>query len=186
MSSTHFAIDVPDSLIERLRRSDGRAFEQVYRLFERPVYTLARRMLDDEHEAQDVLHEVMISVIDKLQQFRGTAPFWGWLRQIAVNAVLMRIRKRGPLTYVDELPELATVAPPELRALEGQDLARAFDRLPETTRSVLWLYYVEGYSHDEVAAMFGKTQSFSKSQVLRGAERLRALLSETTTAATYA
>ena len=186
VSSTHFAIDVPDSLIERLRRSDGRAFEQVYRLFERPVYTLARRMLDDEHEAQDVLHEVMLSVIDKLQQFRGSAPFWGWLRQIAVNAVLMRLRKRGPLVYVDELPEGAPPAPPELRALEGQDLWRAMARLPETTRSVLWLYYVEGYSHEEVATMFGKTQSFSKSQVLRGAERLRALLSETTTAATYA
>src|SRR5262249_55978253 len=93
VSSTHFAIDVPDSLIARLRRSDARAFEQVYRLFERPVYTLARRMLDDEHEAQDVLHETMLSVIDKLQQFRGSAPFWGWLRQIAVNAVLMRLRK---------------------------------------------------------------------------------------------
>ena len=186
MSSTHFAIDVPDSLVERLRRSDARAFEQVYRLFERPVFTLARRMLDDEHEAQDVLHEVMLSVIDKVQQFQGTAPFWGWLRQIAVNAVLMRMRKRGPLLYVDELPEIAPPASPELRALEGEDLRRAFERLPETTRSVLWLYYVEGYSHDEVATMFGKTQSFSKSQVLRGAERLRALLSDTTTAATYA
>ena len=125
-------------------------------------------------------------MIDKLQQFRGAAPFWGWLRQIAVNAVLMRLRKRGPLLYVDELPEFAQVPPPELRALEDQDLARAFETLPETTRSVLWLYYVEGYSHDEVATLFGKTQSFSKSQVLRGANRLRALLSETTTAASYA
>ena len=186
MSPTHFAIDVPDSLIERLRRSDGRAFEQVYRLFERPVYTLARRMLDDEHEAHDVLHEVMLTVMDKSQQFRGNAPFWGWLRQIAVNAVLMRLRRRGTIQYVDELPEPAQPAPPELRALEGEDLRRALERLPQTTRSVLWLYYVEGYSHDEVAAMFGKSKSFSKSQVLRGAERLRVLMSETRTAATYA
>jgi RNA polymerase sigma-70 factor (ECF subfamily) len=186
VSSTHFAIDVPDSLIERLRRSDARAFEQVYRLFERPVFSLARRMLDDADEAQDVLHEVMLTVIDKLDQFRGAAPFWGWLRQIAVNCVLMRMRKRRPLIYVEELPEPDTLAIDEARAFEGRDLERAFARLPETTRSVLWLYYVEGYSHEEIAASFGKSLSFSKSQVLRGAERLRGLLLEPAGMPSYA
>jgi len=186
VTPSHFAIDVPQSLIERLRRSDAQAFEQVYRLFSRPIYSLARRMLNDGHEAEDVLHEVMIGVLDKLDQFRGDAPFWGWLRQIAVNAVLMRMRKGKPLEYTDELPEPDAVAPPELRALEGQDLERAFQQLPSTTRSVLWLYYVEGYSHEEIAASFGKSLSFSKSQVLRGAERLRGLLEATPTVNAYA
>ena len=171
-----FAIDVPKALIERLKASDERAFEQLYRLFERPVYSLAVRMLGDAHEAQDVLQETMIQVLDKLAQFRGDAPFWGWLRQIAVNAALMRLRKHKPLELGDELAELVSGPETALAALQGVELERALAELPPTTRSVLWLYFVEGYTHDEIATSFGKSLSFSKSQVLRGAERLRAKL----------
>ena len=53
---------------------------------------------------------------------------------------------------------------------------RSSDPLPALTRSVLWLYHVEGYTHPEIAEMTGKSVSFSKSQVARGSIRLRALL----------
>jgi RNA polymerase sigma-70 factor (ECF subfamily) len=186
VSSSTFAIDLPVQLIERLRRHDERAFEQLYRLFERPVHSLAQRMLGDPHEAQDVLQEVMISVLDKLDQFRGDAPFWGWLRQIAVNTVLMRLRKHKPLEYTDEIQDFGTGPETALAALQGVELERALAELAPTTRSVMWLYYVEGYTHDEIAGAFGKSLSFSKSQVLRGAERLRRRLGGPIEVGTYA
>ncbi len=175
VSASSFAIDVPQSLIKRLRAADMQALEQVYRLFERPVYALAARMLGDADEAREVLHDALLQVFDKIGQFRGDSPFWGWLRQIAVNEVLMRLRKRK-LDYVDELPEPEHV----LRALDvsvgGIDLERALTELSPLTRSVLWLYFVEGYTHDEIARAFDKTVSFSKTQVSRGTEKLRDLL----------
>jgi RNA polymerase sigma factor (sigma-70 family) len=171
--SSQFAIDVPKSLIERGARGDMRAFEQIYRLFERPVYTLALRMLGDADEAQEILHDAMLQLFRKLGQFRGDAPFWGWLRQIAVNEALMRLRRRGVVQTVDEMPEPEDThsAPPEHQG----DLERALNGLPEVTRSVVWLYHVEGYSHEEIATSFGKSVSFSKSQLARGTQKLRAL-----------
>ncbi len=174
-----FAIDVPDTLLARARRGEAAAFEQLYRWFERPVFTLALRLTGQREEAQDILQDTMLKLIDRLSEFRGDAPFWGWLRQIAVNEALMRLRRRGrgPAEDVVEeadLPASELMLPP--RAADAAVLGQAMARLPDATRSVLWLYHGEGYTHEEIAAAMGKTASFSKSQLARGTRRLRQLL----------
>src|SRR6478736_3026726 len=93
--ASSFAIDVPATLLARARRGEAAAFEHLYRAFERPVFTLALRLTGKREEAQDVLQETMIKLFDKVAEFRGDAPFWGWLRQIAVNEALMQLRRRG-------------------------------------------------------------------------------------------
>jgi RNA polymerase sigma-70 factor (ECF subfamily) len=170
-----FAIDVPASVIDRLKRGDERALEQVYRLFERPAFTLAWRLLGDRDEAQEVLHDAMLALIDRVGQFRGESPFWGWLRQICVNESLMRLRKRR-LDYVDEVPEPEDVLRAPEPVIERADLERALEGLSPTARSVVWLYYVEGWTHEEIARSFDRTVSFSKTQLSRGTRRLRDLL----------
>jgi RNA polymerase sigma-70 factor (ECF subfamily) len=175
-----FAIDVPDALLDRARRRDAVACEQIYRWFETPVYTLALRMLGCPDAAMDALQDCFMKVFDKLPGFRGESPFWGWLRQIAVNECLMRLRGRGR----DE-PEEHEAFEPDLlehegllpaQAADAARLAEALNRLPAKTRSVLWLYHAEGHTHDEIAALLGQTASFSKSQLARGTRKLRALL----------
>ena len=171
-----FAIDVPATLLDRARRGDAAAYEQLYRWFERPVFTLALRLLGQREEAQDALQDTMLKLFDRLPEFRGDSPFWGWLRQVAVNEALMRLRKRGrfgPDTEFDEaeLESHETLLPP--RAADAALLARALSALPDATRSVLWLYHAEGYTHEEIAGMTGRSISFSKSQVARGTRRLR-------------
>jgi RNA polymerase sigma factor (sigma-70 family) len=177
--SSTFAIDVPNSLLQRARAGDHAAFEQLYRLFERPVYTLAARMLGDADEAMEVLQDAMLKIFNRLGEFRGEAPFWGWLRQVAVNEALMKLRKRQRLDYVDELPEPEAYEPdtrlPPVAAEAGA-LGRALEQLSSTTRSVLWLYHAEGYTHEEIAGLMGRSTSFSKTQLLRGTRRLRELL----------
>ena len=177
--SSHFAIDVPGSLIERGAHGDVRAFEQIYRLFERPVYTLALRMLGDADEAQDLLHDAMLQLFRKLGQFRGDAPFWGWLRQIAVNEALMALRRRrrdDEMEDGDGRDWIDDHTPPPPAAADAAQLQRALEALPATTRTVLWLYHAEGYTHDEIATLMQRTPSFSKSQLARGTRRLRDLL----------
>lgn len=173
--STSFAIDVPATVIDRLRRGDARAFETVYRLFERPVYSLAWRMLGDADEAREVLHDTLLQVFERIAQFRGDAPFWGWLRQIAVNASLLVIRRRR-LDYVEDVPEPEVAARAFEPAVAGHDLERALHSVSVLTRSVLWLYFVEGYTHEEIARAFDRSVSFSKTHVSRGTEKLRQLL----------
>ena len=174
-----FAIDVPAALLSRARQGEAAAFEQLYRWFERPVFTLAFRLTGQREEAQDVLQDTMLKLFDKLGEFRGDAPFWGWLRQIAVNEALMRLRRRGRLPVEMDTGEFEfeaqdTLLPPQ--AADAATLGKALAALPEATRSVLWLYHAEGYTHEEIADAMGRTISFSKSQLARGTKKLRALL----------
>jgi RNA polymerase sigma factor (sigma-70 family) len=177
--ASSFAIDVPASLLARARLGEAAAFEQLYRWFERPVFTLALRLTGRREEAQDVLQDTMLKLFDKVAEFRGDSPFWGWLRQIAVNEALMTLRRRGRLSAEGEFDETdfidqAVMLPP--RAADAAILGKALDQLPDATRSVLWLYHAEGYTHEEIAGAMGKSLSFSKSQLSRGTRKLRALL----------
>lgn len=179
-----FAIEVPDALLARARAGDRAAFEQLYRWFERPVFTLALRICGDREEAQDVLQETMLKVLARVGEFRGGgghgegSPFWGWLRQVAVNEALMRLRRDRKFAHVlavdDDFAEDHGPLPPA--AADAAVLQRALAALPAATRSVLWLYHAEGYTHEEIAALMQRTASFSKSQLARGTRRLRVLL----------
>jgi RNA polymerase sigma factor (sigma-70 family) len=190
--ASSFAIDVPDALLARMRRGETAAFEQVYRWFESPIYTLALRLCGDREHACDVLQETMLKVICRIADFRGNdahgtiSPFWGWLRQIAINESLMMLRRQrrddgerlrtdNP-DYDDAQALVDEVTPPPPAAADAARLQRALDALPPATRAVLWLYHAEGYTHDEIAALMQRTPSFSKSQLARGSLRLRALL----------
>lgn len=189
-ATSSFAIDVPDSLLARARAGDRAAFEQIYRWFERPVFTLALRLLggrrgNGRDEAHEVLQDTMLKVIDKIGDFRGgdgggSSPFWGWLRQIAINEALMRMRRDRRLeTEVcseDEVDFAEDHGPLPPAAADAALLQRALASLPAATRSVLWLYHAEGHTHEEIAALMRKTPSFSKSQLARGTRRLRGLL----------
>lgn len=179
--ASSFAIDLPDGLVERARRRDAAALESIYRQFERPVFTLGLRLCGTREDAHDVLQDTMLRVIDRIGTWRGDgSPFWGWLRQIAVNECLMRLRKRRALDDdVDALDALPDHAPLPPAASDAAALQRALAQLPPTTRSVLWLYHAEGYTHDEIATLMARSTSFSKSQLARGTRRLRALLDPT-------
>lgn len=183
-----FALDVPDALLARLRRGDAVAFEQVYRWFERPVFTLALRICGDRERAADVLQDTMLKAFDRVGGFRGggdaagEAPFWAWLRRIAVNEALMTLRRRRAdavddgFDAADALDPVDDVTPPPPAAADAAALQRALEALPAITRTVLWLYHAEGYTHEEIATLMQRTPSFSKSQLARGGRRLRALL----------
>lgn len=188
-----FAIDVPDALLARMRQGERAAFEKIYRWFERPVFTLALRICGEREQAADVLQDTMLKVIDRIGEFRGrgtaegaSSPFWGWLRQIAVNEALMALRRRRRPgedgDHLDDVDAIDEHTPPPPAAADAARLQRALEALPANTRTVLWLYHAEGYTHDEIAALMQRTASFSKSQLARGSRRLRELLEPTATA----
>jgi RNA polymerase sigma-70 factor (ECF subfamily) len=181
-ASSSFAIDVPPSLLARARAGDRAAFEQLYRWFERPVFTLALRMCGSRSEADEVLQETMLKLWSGIGGYRGDggSPFWGWLRQVAVNEALMRLRRERRLALeldgVDTDGIAEDQSPPPPAAADAAALQRALVGLPAATRSVLWLYHAEGYTHEEIAVAMQRSISFSKSQLARGTRRLRVLL----------
>ncbi len=190
------SLAVPDILVARAKSGDLDALEALYRAFETPVYNLALRVLRRPEDAEDVLQETFLEVVRSIKQYRGEGHLWGWIRQIATSKALMRIR-HDRVRETEELHEESVVgagagvgdmagvgaigmsAGMSPGAVPAQiDLERAFERLSETSRAVVWLHDVEGYTHEEIAEQMGKTVSFSKSQLARAHVRLRRMLDE--------
>lgn len=164
--------------LARARRGDLVACEQLYRQFQRPVFTVTVRVVNCRELAQDVTQEAFITAFRRIGQFRGDAPFWGWLRRLAINHAISALRR---------LPKGEVVTFEDFRAsCEGEqegigramDLEEALAQLDHEDRTVVWLHDVEGYRHGEIAKLFGKTESFSKTRLSRARQRLRALIGE--------
>jgi RNA polymerase sigma-70 factor (ECF subfamily) len=182
--------DLTDATVARAREGDAVAQEQVYRAFERPVRTLARRLLANRAAAEDVAQDVFIDVLTRLHQFEGRGSFAGWVRSIAVTRCLMHLRSpwqrsrrwlaQPAADAIDADGWCEHAATPGSGGRSDQaaviDLERALATLSDTARAVVWLHDVEGYTHGEIAVLFGATASFSKSQLARAHERLRTAL----------
>jgi len=165
-----------DRVVARARAGDPDALEQLYRAFEAPVYNLARRICRTTEDAEDVLQETFFEVCRSIGRYREEGSLWGWVRTIAASKALMRLR-RNRYRETEELHDEVTGRQREDTALR-MDLEAALERLTETSRAVVWLHDVEGYTHEEIATMMGKTPSFSKSQLARAHVRLRRWLGE--------
>ena len=170
----------PFGLLDRVGAGDDAAFEAVYRLYAGPVFTVAARMLAQREAAEDVTQEVFIDLARALRSYRGDGPFWGWLRRIVVNKVLMRMRaeRSRPTLVAWEPDEHAGREDWSDSTVLARDLEQALAALPPLTRAVVWLYDVEGWTHPEIAAAVGRSESFSKSQLSRAHQRLRGLLED--------
>jgi RNA polymerase sigma factor (sigma-70 family) len=171
------SIAVPDALIARAKAGELEALEQLYRAFETPVYNLARRILRRPEEAEDVVQETFLEIVRSIRRYRGEGQLWAWVRRIAASKALMRIR-RERVRAEEEFDETLTGSTAPVGVPLQIDLERALDQLSETSRAVVWLHDVEGYTHEEIAEMTGKTVSFSKSQLARAHARLRRMLND--------
>ncbi|GAB4182075.1 MAG: RNA polymerase sigma factor SigE [Wenzhouxiangellaceae bacterium] len=165
--------------IERALSGEEAAMEWLYRCYEKSVYTLAYRLTGQSADAQDVLQDSFIRCFDCLHQYQGNDAFWPWLKRITITTALMRLRRQRRWQFVSHEPESDYQTGPEQSCENDIELTRALASLTPTGRAVLWLYHGEGYSHAEIAALWGKSVSFSKSQLARALQRLRSLLNDT-------
>ena len=165
---------VGDGLLAAVRSGDRDAAGRLYAEFAGPVYTLARRLVGPA-VAEDVLQDSMIRMFAALDGFRGEAPFGRWLRRIVVTQCLMQLRSpwRRARVYWEDFAQSAGEPTDASDPAFAIDAERALRRLTPTARAVLWLHAVEGYSHADVGAQFGRSESFSKTQLARALRRLR-------------
>lgn len=161
-------------LVEKARRGD---FEPLFRAYQRPVFTLARRILGRTEEAEEAVQETFLEVFRSLPSLRNGGALWPWLRSVASSKALMVLRRRPfqeePLADEDGREYAPPLPPFDPKAL---DLERALGALAPLSRAVLWLHDVEGLTHEEIARLMGTTPSFSKSRLARAHMRLREFL----------
>jgi RNA polymerase sigma factor (sigma-70 family) len=171
-----FQRDLPSQLICRAQSGERAAQESLYRQFESPVYTLALRVLANPDAARDVLQDTMLQAFTQLASLREVSSVGFWLRRLTLNFALARLRSRERERALSEVEAHELVAEDDLPNADHIAFSQALTQLPGLTRTVLWLYYVEGFTHAEIADQLGQSVSFSKSQLMRGGARLRTLL----------
>jgi RNA polymerase sigma-70 factor (ECF subfamily) len=176
--------------IERAKQGDGGCFEALYGMHKRRVYSLCLRMTGNTAEAEDLTQEAFLQLYRKIATFRGESAFSTWLHRLAVNVVLMHLRKKG-------LPEVSlqeTLEPTEedgpkkdigaqdqvlAGSIDRVNLERAIESLPPGYRIIFVLHDIEGYEHNEIAEMMGCSIGNSKSQLHKARMKLRDLLKVT-------
>jgi len=175
-------------LVERCRRKEPGAFEELYRQHAGRVYSLACRLSGSRDDGEDLLQEIFVLVYRKLDGFKGESSVGTWIYRLATNHCLdfLRTREARARQLTEPLDEAQPARAPQratrpLKA-EGIDLERAIARLPTGYRAAFVLHDVEGFEHHEVAAMLGIAEGTSKSQVHKARLRLREFLTGAITA----
>jgi RNA polymerase sigma-70 factor (ECF subfamily) len=170
-------IDISAEELAAARAGDAGARRVLFDRLAGPTLGIIRRLVRHKAMAEDLLQDSLIAMYEHLDDFRGEAPFGIWVRKIAVSRCLMAFRSPWQRARValESWTEDAWAGPAdsEARTSDLIDLDRALAKLSPLTRSVVWLYDVEGWSHEEIAKSFDRTVSFSKSQLARGHARLR-------------
>ena len=176
-------IQIDQAIIKRAANGDSHAHGILYRAFSTPVYSICLRFTRVPAHAEDLVQETFIEVMRSIGQFRGEAAIGSWIRRIAVTKALMFLRSawtsRGQSLaddWDDKTPGDAVSHGVSRHPEDALDLDAALQNLPSVSRAVVWLHDVEGYTHKEIAALMGKTESFSKSQLSRAYQRLRPML----------
>jgi len=174
-----FAQRVDAAILARAQSGDMQAFATLYSTFGRPCFNLALRILGNRALAEDLVQEVFLKMFSSIRSYRGDAPFGSWLKRMTVNATIdqLRSQRHEPDTDSDALLQqqpMADAAP--AAALDAWSLLQ---RLPARSRAVLVLHEYEGYTHAELAELFGQSESYSKSILARALKRLHDLIAPT-------
>jgi RNA polymerase sigma factor (sigma-70 family) len=176
MPSLH-ALEIPADVLARARAGNALAQESIYRDLSKPLYTLIRRLVVRPAIAEELLQDVFVEMLRSLPKYSGTGSFLGWVRSIAVNKALMYLRSpwHRSLSWLGAEGVMALHEQTSVHMSDSldTDLERALAQLPAISRAVVWLYDVEGLTHAEIARLFGRSISFSKSQLARAHEQLR-------------
>jgi RNA polymerase sigma-70 factor (ECF subfamily) len=178
------------NVLARAQAGDHQAFAQLYSLHKRRIYSLCLRMVGNVAEAEDLTQEAFLQLHRKIGTFRGDSAFSTWLHRLAINVVLMQLRKKGlSLISLDEAMEPApeegpgrSFGAPDLTlsgTIDRLALERAVADLPAGYRLIFILHDVEGFEHNEIAAMLDCSIGNSKSQLHKARLKLRDALRTT-------
>lgn len=172
-------LNIHEELINRCLEGDREAHYKVYKLYSKAMFNVGYRITGNEEDAEDVLQESFVSAFRNLKSYRADASFGSWLKRIVVNKAINVLKKRK-LELLPEDREIdvaeESVSEEYLPMLSVERVKQTIEMLPDGYRSVLSLYLLEGYDHQEISEIMGISESTSKSQLNRAKNKLKELL----------
>lgn len=173
--------ELQQNILARCKNGERMAQQQLYEHFKGKMFAVCLRYANSRQDAEDVLQEGFVKVFRDLHQFRGEGSFEGWMRRVIVNVALQHLRKqRGGLQFAELENVEYKLGEVEDSVFEENEKAAALvklmQKMPAGFRTVLNLYVLEEYSHQEIADELGISVGTSKSQLNRAKLFLKNLL----------
>ena len=173
--------DFQQNILARCKSGERMAQQQLYEHFKGKMFAVCLRYANSRQDAEDVLQEGFVKVFRDLHQYRGEGNFEGWLRRVIVNVALQHLRKQKGGFEFEALENVAHKMSDADDSVfdEGEKAAaliKLMQKMPTGFRTVLNLYVLEEYSHQQISDELGISVGTSKSQLNRAKAFLKNLL----------
>lgn len=165
--------------VEACRRGEREAFDRLVERYQRDVYRLCYRYVNNHHDANDMAQEAFLKAYRAIPKFRGDSSFSTWLYRIAVNTCLnfRSSRRPEPLELSEHLPDASEGVMDHMERDErSRQVSDAVRRLPEKQRATLILKIYHDLTHEEVAAVVGASVGTVKANLFHALGNLRKML----------
>lgn len=169
----------------RCARKDSEAQSELYTRYAGRLYAVCFRYIGEREDAQDLMHDAMIKAMESIGSFHynGEGSLYAWLRRLAVNVSIDRLRELGRYQTVslDSTME-ATVSEPQdeddVDSIPAQVMLDMIAALPDVRRTVFNMYCIDGFSHKDIAAAIGITEKGSASILAKARTQLKNAINE--------
>jgi len=171
--------------VDRCRKGDSIGYKLLYNQYANAMYNTALRIVNNAADAEDILQESFIDAFHSLNQFGNRSSFGAWLKKIVIHKSINRV-KRGKKNWVDvDLAHIDSYVLQDEPEVDEKDfefrvesIRQAMVQLPDGYRTVLSLYLVENYKHDEIAGMLGISAATVRTQYKRAKKKLLDIISQ--------
>ena len=162
-----------EKLISNCKKQDIKAQEELYRLYSGKLFGLCLKYSANYQQAEDNLQDGFITIFKKIEQYKDSGSFEGWMKRIVINTALQKYRKEKYLEIINEgqLEDIEVEIYEE--ELSADFLLKTIQELPERYRQVFNLYAMDGYSHKEISEFLKISVGTSKSNLARARSILK-------------
>ena len=157
-----------DELIIQCKKQDAKAQGELYKRYSSVLFSICLRYSPNHTEAEDSLQDSFLTIFEKVDQFKDSGSFEGWIKRITVNTVLQKYRKKRvfDIAREDQSPDEIDVEV-EDEGIPLDFLLKIIQELPDRYRLVFTMYVMDDYAHKEIAEMLGISDGTSKSNLAR-------------------
>lgn len=156
-----------DRLIEECKKNDAKAQSQIYKLFASKLFSLSLKYSRNYAEAEDNLQDAFVTIFRKIEQYKSSGSFEGWMKRITINTALQCYRSVGVFDIINEDQIEDVTVDIDEDAISMDFLLQTIQSLPDRYRLVFNLYALDDYSHKEIAEMLDISTGTSKSNLAR-------------------
>ena len=169
-----------DKLLKACKREERLAQKELYRQFYGYAMSVTLRYADDENEAIEIANDAFLKVFMNLNRYDNSLPFKPWFRRILINTAINQVKKKRRFKWTQLMDAEFDIPSTEdiLARIGFEELMKMVRSLSLAYRTVFNMFVIDGYTHEEIAAILGISVGTSKSNLAKARQKLRQLLIE--------